>query len=87
MVLLPVILLAEVAAAFISNHFPLSYPANGSWDVEFVKYSAEKKSAMCDSLIKEMPQFWPLKWAIFFQHHHLLPKNWSFPFIYKNVPI
>lgn len=29
MLLLPVILQAEVAAAFISNHFPLSYPGKG----------------------------------------------------------
>lgn len=42
-VLLPVILQAEIAAAFISNHFPLSYPGKGSEDVGFFKYSAGKK--------------------------------------------
>lgn len=41
--LVPVILQAEMAAAFISNHFPLSYPDKGSEDVGFFKYSAGKK--------------------------------------------
>lgn len=32
----------ELAVAFISNNFPLVYPAKESQNVGFVKYSAEK---------------------------------------------
>lgn len=45
-----------MAAAFISKHFPLSYPGKENQNVGFFKYSAGKrKSSADDPLIKEMP--------------------------------
>lgn len=59
MELLPVILQAEVAAAFICNHFALSYPGKRSEDVGFLNSQQENKSAMNDPMSN--PQFCSLQ--------------------------